>query len=75
VGNGTYVVRWATVSADDCESASGVFSFSIGAPSLNVALPRTGAGSTFPTAGFVLPAGAAGLVLTVAGGVLRRRAA
>jgi copper transport protein len=70
LGNGTYVVNWTTVSADDGETATGAFSFSIGAPSLNAALPRTGAG---PGRGLALPAAAGGLLLAAAGGALRRR--
>jgi copper transport protein len=69
LGNGTYVIRWTTVSADDGETATGTFSFSVGAPSVNPALPRTGGGPTR----LALPAGLAGLLVTAAGSTLRRR--
>jgi methionine-rich copper-binding protein CopC len=66
--NGTYAIRWTTVSADDGDTATGFFSFSVGAPSLNLALPRTGGGP------MALPLGMLGVFFAAAGMVVRRSA-
>jgi methionine-rich copper-binding protein CopC len=64
LGNGTYVVNYTTVSAEDGDTETSRFTFSIGAPSLNAALPRTGGGPL---------AGGLGAALVIGGRLLRRR--
>ena len=79
LGPGKYTVNWATVSADDGESASGSFVFTVASPAASSPAPASAAASipaALPKSGGVpiVPIVGLGIALVASGLVMRRRA-